>query len=355
MNKSLNDPLISIILPAYKVEDYLARAIYSIQAQTFSDFELLIVDDGSPDNSGKIAEEFAAKDKRISVFHTQNNGAPAARNYALQFAKGKYLYFMDGDDWAEPTMLTDMFTVAEINAAELVIAGFFIDTYYDQEKYLSETKSFPDATFSNATEFRKIAHKLFDQNLLYTPWNKLFLHSYIKKHGILFKNTFWDDFPFVLDTIRDIEKVCVIEKPYYHFIRARAESETTKFRIGVTEKRLEEDQWMIELYKHWNLDLLEAKEVIDRRYIERLFGCFENIIVNPNISPTQKNSEVRALIYSARTKEALQNTTAKSLYAKLMWLPLRLKCLPLVILETRIISFVKTRNTKLFAKLKANR
>ena len=85
----MNDIKISIIMPVYKVEDYVAKAIESIQAQTLEEFEFLIVDDGTPDNSGVICDQYAEKDARIKVIHKENGGAPSARNTAIDIAKGK--------------------------------------------------------------------------------------------------------------------------------------------------------------------------------------------------------------------------------------------------------------------------
>ena len=122
------NPKVSVIMPVYNVDRYVGRAIESLQNQTMRDFELLIVDDGSTDRSGDIADRFAERDIRIDVFHTPNSGAPAARNYALDRAQGTYVQFFDADDWAEPTMLADLVAIAERDNAELVISGFYIDT-----------------------------------------------------------------------------------------------------------------------------------------------------------------------------------------------------------------------------------
>ena len=100
-----NLPEISVIVPVYKVEEYLPQCIDSILAQTFTDFELLLVDDGSPDRCGEICEEYAGKDTRIRVFHQQNSGVSAARNIGLQHAKGTYIVFVDSDDWVSTDYL----------------------------------------------------------------------------------------------------------------------------------------------------------------------------------------------------------------------------------------------------------
>ena len=117
----MSDIKISVIMPVYNVEAYVAKAIESMLAQTLTDFEFLIVDDGTKDKSGIICDEYAKKDSRIHVIHKENGGAPSARNTAIDIAKGKYMYFMDSDDWTEPTMLEDMYALAEKNAAQLVV------------------------------------------------------------------------------------------------------------------------------------------------------------------------------------------------------------------------------------------
>ena len=86
---------------------------------------------------------------------------------------------------------------------------------------------------------------MFDANLLYPPWNKLFRADYLRKNGILFPETFWDDFPFVLAVVRDVERVGVLDTAYYHFLRARQESETARYRADMYEKREEEHGWML--------------------------------------------------------------------------------------------------------------
>ena len=188
-------PMVSVIIPAYNVEGYIARAIESVQRQTFTDYELLVVNDGSTDRTGKIIQQYTRHDLRIVDFHIENSGAPAARNLALDHARGKYIHFMDADDWAEPAMLADMVALAEKDHLELVVAGFYIDTYYGNAgEYTTELKSRPSMVYPTQHEFRVAAAQLFDENLLYPPWNKLFLRDRIERLNIRFRPTFWDDF-----------------------------------------------------------------------------------------------------------------------------------------------------------------
>jgi glycosyltransferase involved in cell wall biosynthesis len=353
---SERDIKISVIMPVYNVEHYVGKAIESIQAQTMQDWEFLIVDDGTPDNSGAICDAYAEKDDRLHVFHKENGGAPSARNMAIDVARGKYLYFMDSDDWAEPTMLADMYALAEQHDAQLVVTGFYIDTYYSDTEYVTSVQSRPAHVFASQQEFRENAYPLFDCNLLYTPWNKLYLASYLREHELKFPHTFWDDFPFNLSVLRDVERVVLSDRPYYHFIRKRAESETAKYRDNMYEKREEEHGWMLELYQYWGIADEGSMEMIHRRYIERIIGCVENLTNQScTLSPREKRAEIKRMISTPAARQAVRIARPKSMMMRLLLIPVRLRWAGAVYLEGRYISRVKSSNTKRFATLKARR
>ncbi len=108
--------MISVIMPVYKAEKYLDRSITSVLNQSYSDFELLLIDDGSPDNSGAICDEWAKSDSRIKAFHKPNGGTSDARNYGIEKAQGEYITFIDNDDYVLPNWLSDMHSAAEKQA-----------------------------------------------------------------------------------------------------------------------------------------------------------------------------------------------------------------------------------------------
>ncbi len=347
---------VSIIMPVYGVEDYVGKSIESIQSQTYDNWELWAVDDGSPDNSGAICDQYAEKDKRIRVIHKENGGAPSARNVAIDKATGDYFYFMDSDDWTEPTMLADMVSLAEEHKAQLVVAGYYIDTYYNDTEKFTQEQSVPSVAYASQQEFRENAHTLFDKNLLYTPWNKLFRADYIRDNKIYFPQTFWDDFPFNLSVVRDIQSVVVTEEKYYHFIRKRAESETARYRSDMYDKREEEHGWLLDLYAHWGISSPAVEEFLSRRYIERIIGCIENVTnQNCTLSKKEKKAEIKRMISTKSARAALQVAAPRSTYMKLMLLPLRWNSATLTYIEGNLISRVKRSNTKMFAKLKAGR
>ncbi len=352
----MNDVKITAIMPVYNVENFIGKCIESLQAQTLTEWELIAVDDGSPDNSGAICDEYAKADSRITVIHKENGGAPSARNTAIPMAKGEYLYFVDSDDWAEPTMFEDMYKKAKENNAQLVVAGYYIDTYYSDAEFYTQEQSLPSRDFASQREFREYAHNMFDKNLLYTPWNKLFQRKYIEDNNIRFKNTFWDDFPFNLDVVRDVERVVLMEEKYYHFMRARADSETAKYRSDMYAKREEEHGWMLDLYAHWSVNSDESREMLHRRYIERVVGCIENVTNSAcTLSTKEKMQQIKDMITSENVRTALKYAKPNSLVMKVMLIPIKLKFTWLTYLEGTVISKVKSGNVKLFAKLKANR
>lgn len=122
------EPFVSIIVPVYKVpEQYLRKCIESTMTQTLKKIEILLVDDGSPDQCGEICDEYAEKDKRIRVLHKKNGGLSSARNYGCKAAQGKWIMFVDGDDWIEPDMCQTMYSAGEEKQVQLVMCGIMKD------------------------------------------------------------------------------------------------------------------------------------------------------------------------------------------------------------------------------------
>lgn len=349
-------PMVSIIVPVYNVEKYVSRAIESILAQTWTDWELWLVDDGSTDKSGQICDKYAKGDNRIHVVHKENGGAPSARNVAMEKALGKYYYFMDADDWAEMDMLSEMVQQIECTKAQLLICSYYIDTYYSETEFVTEVKRSDSYMFMEKQEFREHAYTLFDRNLLYTPWNKLYLAEYLKEEKIFFPKTFWDDFPFNLAVIKNIEKVCVYDKPFYHFIRKREDSESSKYNPTLYEKREEEHQWLLDLFEMWKVDNPETIEFVSRRYVERIVGCIENVANKKcTLDCKQKMDVISEMIKSKKCRQAIACARPNSLMMKLLIWPIKMKNARLAYYEGKFISKIKKSNIRMFAVLKAKR
>ena len=116
--------LVSIIVPVYNVEKYIHKAIDSILNQTYKNIEIILIDDGSPDNCPAICDAYATQDHRVKVVHQQNSGLAASRMKGIAFARGEYILFIDSDDWIEPAMVEDMLLAAEKNDADIVVCDY---------------------------------------------------------------------------------------------------------------------------------------------------------------------------------------------------------------------------------------
>ncbi|MDU1334072.1 MAG: glycosyltransferase, partial [Veillonella sp.] len=166
-------PLLSIIVPIYNVEQYLDRCIQSILNQTYQNLEIILVDDGATDCSGAIADSYAAKDKRIKVFHKENGGLSDARNYGLDHVTGDYILFIDSDDFIVNTMCERLITVANSNNADIVSCNYYIYRGDDDISIHTMSVQYDKRTFTGMDILRYYLLKTepFDLNVV---WNKIF-------------------------------------------------------------------------------------------------------------------------------------------------------------------------------------
>ena len=174
-------PEISVIVPVYKSEAYLPRCIESILAQTFTDFELILVDDGSPDNCGAICDEYAIRDRRIRVIHKENGGASSARNAGLDVAIGDYIAFIDSDDTVSDAYLEELFQWREF---DFVTAGF---TWQDDQNNWHVREFEESETTINA--IRALPSKYVGKYYFGSPWAKLLKRALIEKNSLRFDST----------------------------------------------------------------------------------------------------------------------------------------------------------------------
>ena len=162
---------ISIIIPIYNVERYLPMCLESIVQQSFGDFEVIVIDDGSTDGSGAIAEEFAKKDQRFSVIHQSNNGMALARNVGLDVARGQFIAFVDGDDWVHPEMLEYLLSTLVKTGADIAMSDF-IKTE-DSNYRFSEYKELPQPqVFDGYTAIKLLVENV--RPIFSVVWNKLY-------------------------------------------------------------------------------------------------------------------------------------------------------------------------------------
>lgn len=216
---------VSIVVPVYNVEKYLRRCVDSILAQTFTDFELILVDDGSTDGCGNICDEYAENNERIRVFHQENAGVSAARNLGLEKAEGCYVAFCDSDDYCLPDWLEKMVFSIKENCCDLAIASY---QYVDEDgKQTSLRSRYPGYWEIEKKEekFEYIITHVLDKRDQWNGWElwtSLFKNELIKTNNIKMCETcdnFAEDLGFVLEYLLYADSVVCIEDYSYCYVQ----------------------------------------------------------------------------------------------------------------------------------------
>ena len=220
-------PKICVIVPVYNTEKYLHRCIDSILAQTFTDFELLLIDDGSKDNSGKICDEYAAKDERVRVFHKENGGVSSARNLGLDNAVGEWIAFIDADDYVETDYL---YSLVSHTDADLIMSSFvIIDNVEEWNNYIKKA-------LYNSSEIKLFLERYINTATLCAPWCKLFKRSLISNLRFNEAISFAEDAIFCFEYLEKIDSIRTIDYYGYHYRRGINDALSEKL-LSVTQYR----------------------------------------------------------------------------------------------------------------------
>ncbi len=201
--------MVSVIVPIYNVENYVKKCLDSLAAQTLEDVEFILIDDGSTDNSGKIADQYSS-DPRFRIFHTENRGLSAARNYGIDQSRGEYLMFVDGDDWVDPEFCSMPYETATTNNADLVIFQEYIVKNRNIRKNNNATKNISSGTIDNYTAIK------CGRN---AAWNKLYQRDLF--NNIRYpKGRVYEDIATTYKLVHIAKSIYIINDPlYYHVYR----------------------------------------------------------------------------------------------------------------------------------------
>ena len=202
-------PVVSIIVPVYNTEKFLHRCIDSILAQTYTDFELLLIDDGSKDSSGTICDEYATQDARVRVFHKENGGVSSARNLGLDNARGEWITFVDSDDWISKDYLEEMMTHSD---SDLVIADFTVEGEGQWNEDLPVGKW-------QGNDLNKIIESRIGIARITAPWCKLLKKSLIGQIRFYTELTTQEDALFMFRYLCVVQNIQIIAQKGYHYNR----------------------------------------------------------------------------------------------------------------------------------------
>lgn len=279
-------PKVSVIIPVYNAEKYLFRSVDSLLAQTLQDFEVLLIDDGSPDKSGEICDEYAKKDTRVRVFHKENGGVSSARQYGMNNARGEYTIHVDPDDWVEPNMLEELYAKAKEEDADMVICDYY-------EEYPKWKKTIYKQQKPSALDHNTVLKELFQQ-LYGSCWNKLVKRACYNKYDINYPSelTLCEDLYVNISLLIYDIKVTYLPKAFYHYDRNINANSITRhprmeslksylFLISSIEKKLGNNNLSEELYKlKCNAKILSFHLNVPREMFINTFAEINDKFVN---------------------------------------------------------------------------
>lgn len=200
-------PLVSILIPVYNVEEFLPKCLDSVLSQTYKNLQIVLVDDGSSDNSWSICERYAASDKRVEIHHQDNRGVAVARNVLLSHIKGQYVLFVDSDDWVEPNMVEFLVNLLQEKDADMSVCGSvindcFVSNIYEERRYLR-----------NEAVERFLIHKEFRGSL----WNKLIKVNLLHNLSFTINVNYGEDALFCWDVLQRIDSIAFSDRELYHY------------------------------------------------------------------------------------------------------------------------------------------
>lgn len=320
-------PLVSIIVPVYNVEQYLPQCLDSIVNQTYENIEVICVNDGSPDNSIKILEDYASRDSRIKVVSQKNQGVSRARNLAHQYVNGEYIIYVDGDDWLDVNTCEISVEKAIESSADVVMWS-----YISEFKNRSDKKIiFDNERIFYKTEVKQMLHRRFiglsgselahpeQADSLCPVWGKMYKSSIILQSNVKFvdldKIGTYEDGLLNLEVFQYVHKAVYLPMSLYHYRKTNSESQTSKYRPRLIE------QWQnlfdkMQQYIGENGLSEEYEDALYNRIALSILGLGLNIL-SSDLSAKKKKKLIKEIITSDRYKEAYKKLEFK--YFPIHW------------------------------------
>ncbi|MDD4689440.1 MAG: glycosyltransferase family 2 protein [Eubacteriales bacterium] len=348
MNK---EPTLSIILAVYNVEKYITRAINSILSQDYEDYEIILCDDGSTDSSGEICDRFASENEKISVIHKPNGGVSSARNAGFSKARGKYIYFMDPDDYILENLLPDNIALAIKYDADQVVFGFNTVISDTSDGFLGSNEH--KLNISGKYSFDEFKNN-YIQHITQVPhvvWNRIYKRSSIGDIRFNENNTTADDAEFNLNLLyKGFSTIYYNDNIYYVYV-SRQNSIMNRFNPNRFDNEIKVTDGQVLLVKAWGLtDILD--KYFSCSYVETMLTEYTNMTMqNCNLSSGEIVKRIKAFHEDARVQKAFSRINAgdlkgfglKVLYilTKLKWyrsaLAFKRKYNPLIVFSHKVL------------------
>lgn len=230
-----NRPIISIIVPVYNVESYLERCIESILNQSFKEFELILVNDGSTDGCKDICNEYKTKDKRIKVIHKENGGLSSARNAGLDIARGKYIGFVDSDDFINKDMYKTLFNTIQDNNSDMIICDYYKVNEDDINKFRNIKCSCENIEVKNLNKLESIDNLFLTGEKFIFAWNKLYKRELFNDLRYE-KGRIYEDEYLAHRILYKCNKVSIIEAKIYYYVQRKGSLINSPFTVRRFDK-----------------------------------------------------------------------------------------------------------------------
>lgn len=269
--------LISVIVPVYNAEKYIQKCLENIINQTYSNIEILLIDDGSLDKSGILCDEYAQKYINVESYHKDNGGASAARNFGLQKAKGEWILFVDVDDYIDNNYIVELVQPTKTDELNMVICGYeinYIDDNYTRYCYIDlKNKTFFKEQVKNAI------YELDAIGLLNVVYCKLYNRKIIMSNKIIFDIMLktGQDLAFNCSYFRYVSKIKILDICPYHYIKRNTISLVNSYKRNMLEIVSKCNEERLNLYKFYSMNTDKYMCVYGKRYIGYIFSCIPNI------------------------------------------------------------------------------
>ena len=339
----------SIVIPAYNCEKTIQGTVASMTNQTFSNYEVIIINDGSTDGTEKKVNEYIGEHPNFSVFTIENNGPGNARNIGIDKAKGKYLFFMDADDALESHTLEQYAGLLEQGAFDLIIASYNMKVM-DGDALVSERPVIVDERhYATNEEFLKNLYSLMNKQLMYVIWNKVYRTDIIRKHGIKFPNySSCEDRLFNLAYYKHANSVYTTERILYQYSFDGKKSLTNKYFPNKFETFVEFYEQMQSLSTHdlAGVSALFLKGAMSCMIPLHSKGC--------PLNSREKMTYIKNILTHPQVRYATENSSVDTSSRKIMRFLFSSKSVLLNYAASNIMFLMNNLSPKFFEKLKGN-
>lgn len=306
---------VSIIMPVYNCERFIADSINSVLSQTYTNFELIIIDDGSKDNSRKIIKEYALKDERIKAFYNENHGVSYTRNYGIDHADGEYIAFIDADDIYNKRYLEEMCRVIKNENADLVCCD------YEMGYKLSDWKIINRTTLNISKKFNEKAFEHVSEiGLGINIWTKLFSKETANRYNIRFneKLSYGEDMFFCWKMFLVSKNITYLPEKLY-FYRLSEDTAVLRYHDSLYEKYKNSYNDMLEFAKNHNLDDEYFNKYLNVSFSQRLPAIFKMELKNPINHLFDKIKRIEMICNDHQIRDGLNSLVDKQTIYKLAY------------------------------------